>query len=83
MLTRAHKAILPGVVAGLSALLLAGPAAARIPEGGQASKHRTARVGVLVANAVYVNGCKDGTVPDSVTGGDNNNYDYFGTPCGA
>jgi len=82
MLTKAQKAILAGVVAGLSALLLAGPAAARIPEGGQTGKQRAARVGVLMANAVYVTGCKNGTIADRVTGGDNNNYEYFGTPCG-
>ena len=82
MLTRAHKAIVVGVVAGLAALLLAGPAAARIPEGGQTVKHRTAPVSVLAANTVYVNGCKNGTIPDRLTGGDNNNYEYFGAPCG-
>ena len=33
-----------------------------------------------VANAVYVIGCKNGTIPGA-TGGDNNNYDYYGDPC--
>ena len=37
---------------------------------------------VAGANAVYTIGCKNGTIPGT-TGGDNNNYDYYGNPCNA
>jgi hypothetical protein len=30
-----------------------------------------------------VNGCKSGTIPDRLTGGDNNDYEQFGAPCGS
>lgn len=41
----------------------------------------TAVVTAAAANGVYAVGCKDGTIPGA-TGGDNNDYGYYGNPCG-
>jgi hypothetical protein len=55
----------------------------RLPEGGRTVKHRAAPVSVPAVSTVYVNGCKSGTIPDRLTGGDNNDYEHFGAPCGS
>jgi hypothetical protein len=36
---------------------------------------------VLDASSIFAIGCTNGTIPGA-TGGDNNNYDYYGSPCG-
>ena len=83
MLTTTSRLGVAGMVAGLATLMLAGPAAARIPEGAVAhqAKHRTTLAGVLATNSLYAAGCKNGTISDRVAGRDNNNYEYYGTPC--
>jgi hypothetical protein len=88
MLTGIRKTIIAGLLAGFAALLIAAPASAMQPEGGKAgsqSRHLSAvsaRVGGFGANTLYAIGCANGTIPGP-TGGDNNNYDYFGDPCGS
>ena len=32
-------------------------------------------------STAYVKGCENGTLPDRMMGGDNNNYEYFGDVC--
>ncbi len=34
-------------------------------------------------STAYAQGCQNGTVPDRTTGGDNNNYEYYGDVCTA
>ena len=34
-------------------------------------------------STAYAQGCQNGTVPDRMTGGDNNNYEYYGDVCTA
>jgi hypothetical protein len=84
MVTGTRRTILSGVVAGVAAVLLVAPASARIPEGaaGRPAHHKTGVSGVLAANSVYASGCANGSIPDSRSGGDNNNYEYYGNPCG-
>ena len=38
----------------------------------------TLKVGL---NAIYFNGCLNGTIADRSMGGGNNNYDYYGDTC--
>ena len=63
---------------------LVAPASARIPEGAAArpTQHKTVVSGVLAANSLYATGCADGSISDSRAGGGNNNYEYYGNPCG-
>ena len=84
MVTRAPRTILSVVVAAVAAVLLVAPASARIPEGAVArpTQHKTVVPGVLAANSVYATGCANGSISDSRAGGDNNNYEYYGNPCG-
>jgi hypothetical protein len=89
MLTGIQKAIVAGMLAGFAALFVAAPASAMLPEGGKAGSHSprqlsavSARSGGFGANTLYAIGCANGTIPGT-TGGDNNNYDYFGDPCGS
>jgi hypothetical protein len=83
MVTGIRRTIVSGVVAGFAAVLLVAPASARIPEGAAArpAHHKTGAPSVLAANSVYANGCANGSIPDSRSGGDNNNYEYYGNPC--
>lgn len=83
MFSGARRTILSGIVAGVAAMLLVAPASARLPEGAAArpTQHKTVVPGVLAANSVYATGCANGSISDSMTGGDNNNYEYYGNPC--
>jgi hypothetical protein len=62
---------------GLVAALTAPLATARIPEPRPDSP---SAVPSSATKSVYIDACKNGTMP-GLSGGDNNNYDYYGDPC--
>jgi hypothetical protein len=86
LFTGIHRTIVTGVVAGFATLFLAAPSWAMLPEGGKGGSHSARHLAavahpvVSATNKIYAIGCADGTIPGT-TGGDNNNYDYYGNPC--
>jgi hypothetical protein len=83
MVTGIRKAVIAGALAAFATALFAAPAGARLPEGATArpSHQRAAATAASTANSIYAAGCANGTIPDNTTGSDNNNYEYYGSPC--
>ena len=85
-----------GLLAVACVAVAAPPALAKSPvKGGKAKVAKVQSVKKAVSSSsdsvvfranlstAYAQGCQNGTVPDRTTGGDNNNYEYYGDVCTA
>jgi hypothetical protein len=75
----ARKLIKVALLAVLAAALMAPIASAKRYDPPRTFPGPSSAIVSALSN-IYVIGCKNGTIPGT-TGGDNNNYEYYGNPC--